>query len=504
MQTTSGAQATPACSNRKSGLNLLPVRVLVLLLLFCTAEVYEAVHLSSLTDPDVWLHLRTGLWILQNHSLPHTAVFSQSAQLPWIATSWGFDVLLAAGYKLAGLRVVPLTLMAFKVALALSAFLLARRLGRNFPVAVLLAIAVQYALPALRPLPYLISILCFSIELLLLFLSRRTGNVRILYWLPLLFVFWVNLHVQFVYGLMVLGLFVAAALTEDFCRRSGFGWCDTRLAAIPVRTIGAIAALCFAATLLSPYSYHIYDVVLRNASLAAYIADEHAMNFRQSQHYVLLLLAMAAYFALGRRRSVDLFPLALMVAASMLAFRIQGDAAFLAMAAIAVIADASCSAGKIESLPRVNLGNREAVVTAVLLVVVTALAASRIPSSQEMLLNRMGESLPVRACDYIRQNRLPNPLFNEYQWGDFLTFYLPGYPVAIDDRTELYGEEIITRYFEETNGKAPLNSDPFFANAQTILLQANSAMAKALPTIPGFKTVFRDSLATVLVRTGVK
>ncbi len=504
MQTTSGAQVTPARSNRSGGLNLLPVRVLALLFLFCTAEVYEAVHLSSLTDPDVWLHLRTGLWILQNHAVPHTALFSQSAQLPWVASSWGFDALLAAGYKLAGLRVVPLTLVAFKVALAVTAFRLARKLGSNYPVAIFLAVTLQYSLPALRPLPYLVSIVCFTIELQLLFVSRRTGEVRILYWLPLLFVFWVNLHVQFVYGLMVLGLFVAAAFAENLCRRSGFGWCNTRLPAIPVKPIGVITALCFAATLLSPYSYNIYAVVLRNARLAAYIADEHAMNFRQSQHYVLLLLAVAAYFALGRRRSVDLFPIALMVAASMLAFRIQGDAAFLAMAAIAVIADASCSAGKLEALPRANLGDRETLATAVLLVVVTVLAASHIPSNQETLLNRMGESLPVRACDYIRQNRLPNPLFNEYRWGDFLAFYLPGYPVAIDGRTDLYGEEIITRYFEETNGAAPLNSDPFFANAQTILLPANSAMAEGLTTISGFKMVYRDSLATVLVRTGVE
>jgi hypothetical protein len=504
MQTTSGAQVIPVGSNRESGMSRLLVRVLVSLLLFCAVEVYESVHLSSLTDPDVWLHLRTGLWILQNHAVPHTALFSQSAQLPWIASSWGFDVLLAVIYKLAGLRAVPLTLMAFNVALAVSAFLLARRLGRNFVVAVLLAIAAQCALPALRPLPYVISIVCFSIELQLLFVSRRTGNVRILYWLPLLFVFWVNLHVQFVYGLVILCLFVAAAVAEDLCRRSGFGWCQTQLAAIPLRPIGVVAALSFAATLLSPYSSHIYEVVLRNSRLAVYIADEHSLNFRQSQHYLLLLLAMAAYFALGRRRSIDLFQLSLMAAASMLAFRIQGDAAFLAMASIAVIADASCPTGNIEALPKLNLGDRETLATAVLLVVVTAVAASHIPSSQEMLLNRMGESLPVRACDYIRQNRLPNPVFNEYRWGDFLTFYLPDYPVAIDDRTDLYEEETINRYFAETNGKSPLDSDPSFVNAQTILLSTDSAMAQALPTMPGFTAVYRDSVATVLVRTEVK
>ena len=146
----------------------------------------------------------------------------------------GADGLLAAGYKLAGLRVLPLTRMALSVMLAASAFFLARGLGRSFPLAVLLALAAQFALLPLRPLPNLFSFVCFAIELLLLFASRRTGNVRLLYWLPLLFVFWVNLHVEFVYGLVVLGLWVAASLAEDLCRRSGLAWFVSTPASLPV------------------------------------------------------------------------------------------------------------------------------------------------------------------------------------------------------------------------------------------------------------------------------
>jgi hypothetical protein len=497
MQMTAGERATPA---HKSGLKVASARVLAMLLLFCTAAVYESVHLSSLTHPGVWQHLSTGLWILQNHAVPHTGLFSQSAQLPWMATSWGFDGLLAAGYKLAGLRVLPLALMAFEVVLAVSAFLLARILGRNFPLAVLLALAAQFALPPLQPLPNRCSIVCFAIELLLLFVSRRTGNVRLLYWLPLLFVFWVNLHIEFVYGLIVLGLWGAASLAEDLSRRAGIRGCDSGLPVISLGTVAGMIAACLASTLLSPYSYHVYEVVLNNARPAAYVAAEHAMNFRHPQHYVLLLLAMAAYLALGRRRSRDPFPIALMVAASALAFRIQGDGGFLVMASLAVIANASCAAEEIPALPRPGLGNVEALATGALLAAVIGMAALRIPSSQPALLNRIGESLPVRACAYIQQNRLPNPLFNDYRWGNFLTFFLPDYPVAIDDRTDLYGDARIVRYFKATNGTAPLDSDPGFVNARTFLLPADSAVAQALATFPGFTVAYRDRLAVVLVR----
>ncbi|MGO8717787.1 MAG: hypothetical protein ACLQMO_01050 [Acidobacteriaceae bacterium] len=476
------------------------VRVITLLLLFGAAAVYESIHLSSLADPDVWWHLRTGLWILQNHAVPRSGIFSQYSALPWTAGSWGYDLLLAAAYKLIGLRAVPLSLMLLKVALAVSAFLLGRGRGRRFWLAVLLAIAAQYALLHLRPLPNLCSLVLFSIELALLFQSRRTGNARVILWLPLLFVLWANLDIQFVYGLSALGLFLASVLAEEICHRYGITWISHE-PAMPVGAIGAVAAVSLAATLLSPYTDHVYEAVIKNASPAAYVAGQHAMNFRHPQHYVLLLLAMAAFLVLGRRRSHDLFKITLMIASAVVSFRMQCDAGFLALVSVAVIGDAfAIDHLEIQQENGARLGRWESLATAGLLLVVGVAAACRIPSSRAALLKKIGENFPVQACDEIRGHHLRNPLFNEYQWGGFLTWYLPEYPVAIDGRRDLYGEDINLRYFNVTSAEIPLNANPDFASAQTFLLPANSAIAAALATIPDFKVVYRDDLAMVLVR----
>jgi hypothetical protein len=149
---------------------------------------------------------------------------------------------------------------------------------------------------------------------------------------------------------------------------------------------------------------------------------------------------------------------------------------------------------------RAHLGRLEVLATAVLLLVAGVVSFSRISSSREALLNTVANSLPVRASDYIRENHLPNPLFNEYKWGGFLAWYLPDYPVAIDGRRDLYGDENNARYFAVTNAEVPLNSYPPFMSAQTILLPASSPMAEALATIPDFRMVYRDDLAMVLVR----
>ena len=100
--------------------------------------------------------------------------------------------------------------MLFKVALAVATYLLARGARASFWTAVLLSAMAQYVISGLQPLPYAFSILFFAVELGLLVRCRQTGEVRDLFWLPVLFVLWANVHLQFVAGLILLGLFVIA------------------------------------------------------------------------------------------------------------------------------------------------------------------------------------------------------------------------------------------------------------------------------------------------------
>ncbi len=126
--------------------------------------------------------------------------------------------------------------------------------------------------------------------------------------------------------------------------------------------------------------------------------------------------------------------------------------------------------------------------------------AVRVPSARDVLLAKVSEKFPVRASDYIRQHDLPKPLFNNYDWGSFLTWYLPEYPVQIDTRTDSYGEELTLGYFNVTTGQVPLAADPALSHSQTILLEADSEMGKALSILPGYKQVYLDDQARVLVR----
>jgi hypothetical protein len=500
MSTKSSLQEVAAPSGVRSLSKSTPLQVAALLLLFTTAAWYESFHLSALADSDVWWHLSTGNWILHIHTVPHSGLFSQYPNLLWTDSSWLFDVLLAAAYKFMGLRALPVLLMAFKVTVAWVIFVLARGSRLNFWPALVLTAVAQFAIPNLPPGPVVCSIVLFALELKLLFSARRTGNVRPLLWLPVLFALWANLDVGFMFGLLLLILFSGVALGEELGRHArAAGSAGQRPVAAGKAAI-VLAASCIAA-FVSPYLFQSYAAASEELwRLVPYVQNLHAIGFRRPQDYVLLLLAMAAFFSLGRRRSRDIFQILLMIGSLALAFTRQRDIWVLVLASVAVIADAiPIGLTAVES--RDLLWRREKLATAGLVLVAFLIAAiSQIPSSREALLSKVADTFPVRASDYIRANHLPPPIFNAYDWGGFLTWYLPEYPVSIDSRAEVYGNGIDSRYFKVTTAEIPLDADPSFANARTILLSKDSPMALALSAVPQFTVAYQDNVATVLLQ----
>ncbi len=486
------------------------VRIAALVLLLTVAAVYESFHLTALMNGNIWWHLRAGLWIRQNHAFPRQGLFSQYPDRPWLDCDWGFDLLTDTACKLLGLRALPALLMIFEVALAALTFLLARGRSGGFWCAILLSAIAQYVIADLPLLPPVLSILFFAIELLLLLQSRRHNDVRSLYWLPGLFFLWANVDEQLLIGLLLLGLFLAAEAAESLLHLSGTS--QSPASAPSLAKVATIAGVSVVATLLTPYSFSANPLQFyRSAFQTAYskvlfenFADMTSMPFRSPQNFLLMLLVMAAFFAVGRRRSRDLFKLGMMGVFAMLAFRVQRDVWCVVLPAVAIIGNAVVD-GQYETEPQKHSQRRgwEEPAVGMLVLIAFLVAIIRIPCNNA-LMNQLSRVHPVKACDFIRTNQLPGPLFNAYSFGGFSIWYLPEYPVAIDGRLSLYGDEITERYFEVTRGSKRLETEPTFVNARTFLLEANSGLVKALTTIPmlraQFRVAYRDDLAAVFVR----
>jgi hypothetical protein len=494
------AESSNSSTASPRGLVHSSVRVLAFVLLLVAAAAAEAHRLSSLLDVNVWLHLRTGLWIVANHSVPRSGLFSQYRELPWATSSWGYEVVLALFYKFLGLRGIPALMMLLRAVLAVVTFFLARGWRGNFWIAVVLSALAQYVFGVLSSDPLLFTICFFGLELILLFESRRSGDVRQLFWLPPLFLCWANLHIEFVDGLILLGIFLLSICVENALRALLVNQGGEQ-EEISLASAGTVAGISVLATLLTPYGYRQFECIFTDAysgSAFRYVADMHAMGFRRPQDYVLVLLVMGAFLALGRRRSRDVFKLGLLTVGTLVAFRMQHDSWCAVLPATAILADEMCSRN--EETERKHR-NWECFSAAALGCVILVVTAARVPDQSE-LMNRVSSRFPVKACDFIRENQLPPPLFNTYAWGGFLTWYLPEYPVAIDGRFSLYGEERVAQYFNLMTGGVRLEDDSSFSGARTLLLERDSGLTKALTELPNlrsqYRILFSDEISVVL------
>ncbi len=463
----------------------------------------------SVLDLDVWWHLKVGDWIIEHHGFPHTGILSRTAaNRPWAAYSWGYELLLSRAYAWFGLVGVGIFGTLLTVAVAYAVYWMVRRLSGSFWIACILAtVSCSAFLFSLMPRPVFLSMILFTITLTLLLESHRTGHMQLLYWLPLVFLVWANCHIQFIYGAFVVVLFAGVHVLEHLAAKTGIAPDFILPSRLPVGKVVIVAAACGLATCLGPYMYHLYPIVFSYAGSKfpyAFIREFRALTFRAFSHYVELLLAGAAFFTLGRQKRVDLFKLSLLTVVSIVAFRTMRDSWFLCIAASALIADSwGKDRGKdlgdeVDREPGETFPQKAGLAAALALFIY--LIALNTAFNTRGLDAAMSGEFPIKAVNFLRQNPQPGPLYNTFDWGGFLTWYMPDYPVAIDGRTDLYGDELDFIFFNSERGDDSYVNDPYLNEAGVVLLDRSKPLANILRGDQRFQTIYEDPLAVVFVR----
>jgi hypothetical protein len=483
-----------------SGTRLRLVRIAALVGVLAASaliELYIRTSFRTLTSGDFWWHLRTGMWVLENHAVPRTGIYSQNAQTPWTATSWLFDLVTAIGYRIIDLRVAPILLSLGKLLLGIAVFVLAGGTGGKFWPAIGLVILAEYILSGLPPGPAYAAIVCFAITLSVLQEARRSNEVLRVLWLVPVFLLWANLDNDFVYGVAALWLFLTSRAIDGIAAGKG-------VFREPSHTVGKAflaVSVCTLATLCTPYFFRVYSVFFTSFVSPAnrFLGDYHAIAFRDPRDYLMLLLTMTAFLSLGMRRSRDPFQISLMVLTSAWAFHLHTYAWMVLLASIAVIGNAMRTHQRLETLPQPKGRWREAVIAGVMAAVVVLAGAAFLPRTHGATLAEMKESYPVSAADFIRASGLQQPLFNSKAWGGFLMWYLPEYPVAIDGRVPLYNDEANIRYARFMRSDFSYREYAPVNQARTILLERNSPMAQVLSGVAGFRVAYSDDVAIVLL-----
>lgn len=451
----------------------------------------------TIPSADMWWHLSTGRYVIQNHAVPHADPFSATiAGTPWIAHEWLSGVTFYLMYSLLS-SAGPLLLAAFVVTFAFWFAYQRSAEGHLLARILALALGVWATSPIFSVRPQIFTYLLASIFLFVLDCFFRGGSYKSLIVLPLLTIFWVNFHGGYMVGLTIILLFGAGAVAEWF-----MGQADSVTTKRRVRWLLLACVACLLVVPLNPNHLALYTLPI--ATLKAWGSQTDILEWRSPDFHLsifrpmaaLLLLTVAALALSPKRpRASHVLLFLFFLYTALYSMR---NLPFFVLVAFPLLAEyAYLPAWR---LPSLNLDFRKAIQAAAILLV--ALLSAKISSDHIAVeLDREQSRFPARAATFLDAQKLPAPLFNSYDFGGYLIWRLyPRYKVYIDGRTELYGHAFLDKFIQVYQ----VNIDPRpaldQAGIRTVLVEPGSGLARFLRTQNNWKRIYEDPVAVIFTR----
>ncbi len=471
-------------------------------------------------DNDTWWHLRAGQWIVEQRAVPQVDPFSytrlgESWQYPgWLVEApmyWLYRAFGPGGLNLWTALMVTLTFACLWPVLSGGPFL------RAFVM--VLAAAASGIYWAARP--YLVTFLLAGVFLLILenFRWRRTMHAgRWLWALPLLMVVWANSHGGFAVGFLLWGVYAFGVLVAwiwkgEMAEKLRAAW---RYPKMTLREgeyiLWWVGALMILAVCINPSGPVLLAYPFKTVSIGAlqqYIQEWQPPDMQSTavQPFIWLLLLTFAALGAGRRRAALtdwlLFTgfayMALLAGRNVPLFALAAPLALTrhAAPALAVLGRAlgihpspPRRAGKLQS--RLNW-----TILIVLALAVMLRTAAYLPESASRA--EFERSLPLRAVEFLRAERPQGRLFNSYNWGGYLLWALPEYPVFIDGRTDLYNDEIVETWLQVMRGDAGWEKTLDDWAVHLILVEPGAPLARLLET-SGWRLLYQDEVSVLYSR----
>ncbi len=452
---------------------------------------------ALINDPDTYLHIAAGRWMLTHLALPTQDPFSHSLSgAIWVPHEWLAEVVLAMVYDAAGWSgVVWLAAACFAASMAL----LTRFLLRYFePFSALIAVMLGTALTLghLLVRPHIIALPLLVLWSGKLFAARDTRSLPPA-WLLGVMVLWANLHGSFMFGLaLVLFLGAEALFSSEGRQREVRGWSFFGLLAV-------------AASMATPNGWAGFVEPFRLITMPALqtsFGEWLSPDFQRFQPLEIWLLGM---MALGFRIGIKLPPsrLLLLLALSHMALAHVRHAELLGLVGpLAVAASLGPQIADRLELPGLSALGRgfirlasPARAPALVLMTVIAFALS-LPMALGSMERTEDAVTPAAALSAAMAMGVSGPVFNNEAFGGYLIF--SGIQTFIDGRAELYGNDFLTRYLAAVSG----DRDTLAAllrqyEVKWTILAPQQGAVLSLDSLPGWRRVYSDSRAVIHIRS---
>jgi hypothetical protein len=323
--------------------------------------------------------------------------------------------------------------------------------------------------------------------------------------LPMAMVFWVNLHGGFAVGFILL---LAAIAGQGGKYLLAAGW-KTAEQLKKIFGLTGIGIICLLVSILNPYGYTILAYPFQTVSiqfLQKYIQEWQSPDFHlmQSQLFLILLLLTWTVIAFSPKK-FDLGDFTILAVISYMGFLAWRNTNLLSVVAPAMVMKYGQPMLEMKFpgwTPREAVPRLESILQSVLLVClgVSVLAFIVSSNTSSAIWAGVERQIPVDAVNYLEDHPDLGRLFNSYNWGSYLLWSLPSYPVFVDGRTDLYDDEILNQYLVLSQALPGWEDVLKKWDIQVILLEPDSPILQIL-TSEGWKICYNDSQAVIIHRT---
>lgn len=474
---------------------------------------YIFVFLSSLYQPfdaDLGWHLKYGQYFFQHGEILKTNIYSTDmAGFLWPNTNWFTDVLTYAIFNIGGFfaltlvsaLIVTLTFWVFAKAFDLDYF------QKSFIFLIL--VALEYPVNLISFRGQQLSILFLGV---LIFLLRKISPRKNLLFLPVLFLFWSNIHGQFILGLGIFGMYLGFLLLTDLSENwPKINFSEIKHVLIKNKFLIYSLIFSFLVCLINPFGISTFTIASSHFNspelkyILEYLPIDDLTNewWKQMVFGIMLFCgALALFFSEKIKKYIpEIGLVSIFFVLSFLVRRYAWSMYYLGIPLLAPVADF------IKPDTEKN-ANRAGIVFFIIFIACTLYLKA--PFGQYLNMNwdtycSKFNSCSAKSIEFIRDNNLTENLLSLYGWGGYMIWNYPEVKPSIDGRMTVWhdpktGYSALGDYYAYEQDWKSIDNSKY----NVVLMSPEKPLydrLKKLVEEGKWKKVYEDDQAGVFVRT---
>lgn len=427
---------TNSSNSTNSTFSLVSKIIVVLMLSFYFALFF--LYEQHITNFDYGKLVKYGEVIINNNSVFNTNYFSYThPDYPFINHHWGTGVIFYLVYQVGGLNGLTILAMLLNLSAFLLIFTLSVRKGNFWATVFVVLLLIPLLTSRNQPRPEAFSIFFFALTLFLLVsYYNKQINIKYLWLLPIVQLLWVNIHILFFLGIFLQGVFLFQLFINKTNRKEiiYFGLVTTISILICFINPAGIKGVLYPFQIMKDIHYGVtensplfmiftikgndaffyyYELVFLVSGIFLYY---WVKNYKEVKPYIFIIIWTLAFFALNL-------------------WRVRAGVFFVyVIVVLSSITIGQFPASYTKLINKISYG----LITVLIFFIIRTGFSFYFPYAHETPGLGIDKKLDDGAA-YFKNNNLHGPIFNNFDVGDYLIYYLfPKEKVFVDSRPEAY------------------------------------------------------------------